>query len=158
MRIISILLKKDINERITSIKNTKKDIMGVILSAFLSLFVIGVFIFTFSFFTQTYAYIKVGYVTTTTQRVFEILTIFYLLLFLLLMFVGISKLNKNLIDVGNLTLLSMPITPFQIFVSKLFGVYLNLSITSVLISLPTFLMLIIEGLLSWPIIFVGFAL
>lgn len=153
MKIIQILLKKDFNERMANLKSTKKDIAGLVLNVFLTLFIIGVFVFAFSYFTQTYANIMIGYVTVKLERVFEILTIFYILLLVLLTFVGVTKLNKNLIDVGNLTLLSMPITPFQIFVSKLFGVYVELALTSILLSFSVFLLLILQGLLAWYTIF-----
>ena len=155
MNNIKILLKKDINERIANIKNTKKDIVGVILNVFLTMFVIGVFVFAFSYFTQTYANIKIGYFTYKAERTYEILTIFYSLLIILLTIIGVTKLNKNLIDVGNLTLLSMPISPFQIFVSKLFGVFIDLSITSLLTSVSIFILLVIQGLISWYLIFIS---
>jgi len=156
MNNIKILLKKDINERIANFKNTKKDIAGVILNVFLTLFVIGVFVFAFSYFTKSYSEIKIGYFTYKSERVYELLTIFYSILLILLTIMGVTKLNKNLIDVGNLTLLSMPISPFQIFISKLFGVFFELSITSLLISLPIFLLLILQGLISWYLIFIAF--
>ena len=155
MRIIGILLKKDFKERTSNLKNVKKDIAGSILNVFLSLFIIGVFVFSFSYFTKTYSSIKIGYITNKTDRVFEILTIFYAILFILLVLVGTVRLNKNLINVGNLTLLSMPITPFQIFVSEIVGVYFELVLTSIAISVPVFLLLVIQSLAPWFTIFIS---
>lgn len=153
MDIIKILLKKDYKERKTNLKNTKKDIAGLILNVLLTLLIVGAFVFAFAYFTKTYSSIKIGYITKKIDRVFEILSIFYALLLILLVAIGINKLNKNLIDVGNLTLLSMPITPFQIFFSKLIGAYIELSFTSLIVSIPTFLLLIIQGLINWYTIF-----
>lgn len=155
MNNIKILLKKDFKERLTQIKNTKKDIAGIVLNILLTMFVIGIFVFAFSYFTQTYSSIKIGYLTNRIERVYEIITIFYTMLFILLTIVGVTKLNKNLIDVGNLTLLSMPISPFQIFLSKIFGVLLELSITSLLISIPIFILLAIQNLIAWYIIIIS---
>ena len=153
MRVIGILLKKELGERVLNLKNTKKDIVGGILNILLTVFVLGVFIFAFSYFTSTYASIKIGYITDKSERVFELLTIFYVMLFILLAVVGIARLNKNLIDVGNLTLLAMPITPFQIFISKMIVVYFELALTSLIVTFPTILLLIIQGLLPWGVIF-----
>lgn len=155
MKNFKILLKKDYRERLSNLKNTKKDITGVVLSVLLTIFVVGIFVFAFSYFTNTYSSVKIGYLTNKVDRVFEILTIFYMLLFILLTFMGIFKLNKNLVDSGNLTLLSMPITPFQIFMSKIFGVYTDLAFTSLVISLPVFMLLIIQGLLNIGTIFLA---
>ena len=49
---------------------------------------------------------------------------------IVLVLAGISKLNKSLINVGNLSLLSLPVTPFQIFLSKLLMVAIDLIVTS----------------------------
>lgn len=155
MRIISILLKKDIKDRTSNFKNTKNDIIGVVLSIILTLFVVGVFVFAFSYFTDTYSNIKIGYLTNKSDRVFEILTIYYFLLLILLTALGITKFNKSLTDVGNKTLLSMPITPFQIFISKIAGIYLDLFITGLIVSIPVFIMLVVSGLLGIGSIFIA---
>ena len=126
MKIIGILLKKDLKDITSNLKNSKKDATGLILSLLLTIFVVSVFVFAFSYFTEIYVNIKIGYITDKTSRVFEILTIFYILLSILLCVLGLNKFNKSLNDVGNKTLLSMPITPFQIFISKIAGIYIGL--------------------------------
>lgn len=150
MKTIGILLKKDFRERLSGIKNSKKDVAGIILNILLTAIVLGVFVYAFSYFTNTYANIKIGYVTVVSERVFEILTIFYTLLFALICVMGVIKLNKNLIDAGNLTLLSMPVKPMQIYISKFCVVYIELLITSFIISVPTFILLIAQGLIGVP--------
>lgn len=150
-----VLLKKDFKEKISGYKQKGKDVKGLILNVFLTLFVVGVFVFAFSYFTQTYANIKIGYLTNIKERSYEIITIFYAFLIILLTIVGVVKLNKNLIDVGSLTLLSLPITPFQIFMSKTIIVYLELTLTSLLFSLSIFLLLTVQGLVAWWLILVS---
>lgn len=155
MRVIGILLKKELGERVSGLKNAKKDIVGSILNVLLTIFVLGVFISAFSYFISTYTSVKIGYITDKSERVFEIITIFFAMIFILLAIVGIARLNKNLIDVGNLTLLAMPITPFQIFISKMIVVYFELALTSLIVTFPTILLLIIQGLLPWGVVFVA---
>lgn len=155
MKMIGILLKRELNERITNIKNTKKDIAGTILNVFLTMFIIGVFVFAFSYFTETYANIQIGYITNNYERVYEILTILVALLLGILAVIGITRLNKSLIEVSNVTLLSMPITPFQIFISKLIIVYIELSLTSLAVSLPAFILLSIKGFIAWYVVLIS---
>ena len=151
--IIKILLKKEFGEKLSGLKNQKKDVFGSILNVILTLLVVGVFVFAFSYLANTYSSIKIGYVTNKPERVYEILTILFAVMLALLIIIGTSKLNKGLIEVGDLSLLSLPVTPFQIFISKLIVTYVDLFVTCIIVSLPIFVVFAVEGLLSWAIIF-----
>lgn len=153
MTIIKILLKKEIGEKVSALKHKKHDILDSILNIVLTLLVVGVFVFAFSYLTKTYSNVKIGYVTNKPERIYEILTIFFSVILLLMIFIGTSKLNKNLIEVGGLTMLSLPVTPFQIFISKLIIVYAELVLTCLVVSVPVFLVMVVEGLVSFGLIF-----
>ena len=153
MDVIKILLKKEFSERISSLKNKKKDIAGTIFNAVLILLVVATFAGVFMYLTKTYAVVKVGYITKTTDRIFEIFTVFYAILLVLLFVMGIAKLNKNLIGSGSLSMLHLPISPFQIFVSKLLLVYIELTLTCLVVSLPVAVLFAVQGFISgWAIL------
>ena len=103
MRVIGVLLKKDFTEKCANLKGKKKDVSGVILSLVLTLLLVGVFIAVLGFFAKTYVGVKIGYFSNEKERLYEILTLFYTFLFLLLILVGVAKLNRNLIEVSNVT-------------------------------------------------------
>lgn len=155
MKIISILLKKEISQKISGLKNKSKDVFGIILNVLIIAFLVGVFVFAFSYFVKTYANVKIGYFANVKDRVFEIITIFYFLLITLLTIIGISKLSKNLIEAGDMSLLALPVTPFQIFISKILGTYLNLAFTSLTLSLSVYIIVVVQGLLPVGAIFAG---
>lgn len=152
MRTFAILLKKEFSERLSNLKQKKKDIVGLIFNTVLLFAVVFAFIAVFVYLTKTYVSVKVGYITDKTARVYELCTIFFFVALLILIFMGISKLNKNLIDVGNLSLLSMPISPFQIFISKLFVAYIDLILSCFVITLPMSIIFVVQGFLSWWVI------
>ena len=158
MDIVKILLKKEFGERISNLKNKKKDIAGIIFNAVLILLVVSVFAFVFVYLTKTYAVVKIGYVTRTKDRIFEIFTIFFSVLLALLVFMGTAKLNKNLIGSGSLSLLHLPISPFQIFLSKLLLVYIELSLTSIIVTLPVAFVFAVQGYIVWWAILVSIPL
>ncbi len=153
INVIKILLKKEFGEKFSGLKNQKRDVFGAILNVFLTLLVVGVFVFAFSYLANAYSSIKIGYVTNKPERVYEILTILFTVMLLLLVIMGTTKLNKSLIEVGGLTMLSLPVTPFQIFISKMIVVFTELVLTCLIISIPLFIVFVVEGLLSWAIIF-----
>ncbi len=155
MKIIGILLKKEINQKISGLKTKGKDVFGVILNMLIIAFLVGVFVFAFSYFVKTYANVKIGYFANTKDRIFEIITIFYFLLFALLTVMGIARLSKNLIEAGDMSLLALPVTPFQIFISKILGVYLNLTATSLTLSLAFYILIAALGFLPASAIFAG---
>ena len=153
MDIVKILLKKEFSERFASFKNKRKDIAGMIFSAVLLLAVVGVFAAVFMYLTKTYAVVKIGYITKTKDRIFEVYTVFYTIVLVLLSAVGIAKLNKNLISSGNLNMLHLPITPFQIFISKMFLVYIELALTSLVLCVPVAILFVAQGYIAgWTIV------
>lgn len=158
MDMVKILLKKEFSEKLSNLKSKKKDIAGTIFSAVLIFAVIAVFAWVFMFLTNTYAVVKVGYITKTTERIYEIFTVLYAILLVLLTFVGIAKLNKNLISSGNLSLLHLPISPFQIFISKLLLVYIELALTSIIVVVPVSILFVIQGYIAWWAILVSMIL
>jgi len=158
MYMLKVLLKKEFGERISSLKNKSKDIMGNIFNVILLLTVVGVFVAVFMYLAKTYTQVKIGYVSNIDQRIFEVCTIFYFVLTLLLFAMGVVKLNKNLISAGNASLMHLPITPFQIFISKLIIVYIELVLTSCLMSVAVATLFVIQGFAAWWSILVAFAL
>ncbi len=153
MDIVKILLKKEFSERFTSLKNKKKDIAGTIFSAVLIFAVVAVFAAVFMYLTKTYAVVKIGYITKTKDRIFEVYTVFYAIVLVLLAAMGIVKLNKNLISSGNLNMLHLPITPFQIFISKMILVYIELALTSLVLCVPVAILFVAQGYVAaWTIV------
>lgn len=153
MNVIKILLKREFSERFSSLRNKKKDIVGSLFGAMLIFLVVFVFVAVFMYVTKTYALVKVGYVAQTSERIFEVLTVFWSIIAILLIVMGIAKLNKNLIGAGNASLLHLPISPFQIFVSKMIWVYIELFATCLILSVPVTVMFAIQGYVAgWAII------
>jgi len=153
MDIVKILLKKEFSEKLSNLKNRRKDIAGTIFSAVLLFAVVAIFAAVFMFLTKTYAVVKIGYITKTKDRVFEIFTVFFIIILILLSAMGIAKLNKNLISSGNLNMLHLPITPFQIFISKLILVYIELTLTSLILCVPVAIMFVSQGFVTgWSIV------
>ncbi|MBQ8615157.1 MAG: hypothetical protein IJ415_01150 [Clostridia bacterium] len=153
MDIVKILLKKEFSERLSHIKNQKKDIAGMIFNAVLLFVMIGAFVAVFMYLTKTYSVVKIGYITKTKDRIYEIYTVFYTIVLAVLTFMGIAKLNKNLISSGNLSLLHLPITPFQIFISKMIIVYIELMLTSLVLTLPVAILFATQGYIAgWAVL------
>lgn len=149
MDIVGILLKKEISERLSSIKNKRKDVAGMIFNALLILTMLGAFVAVFMYLTKTYAIVKIGYLTKTKDRIYEICTVFYTIITALLILMGVAKLNKNLISSGSLNMLHLPITPFQIFISKMLIVYVELTLTSLILTLPIMIIFAVQNYITW---------
>ena len=158
MNIVGILLKKEINERLSSIKNKRKDIAGIIFNALLILIMVGTFVAVFMYLTKTYAIVKIGYITRTKDRIFEICTVFFTIVAVMLAIMGIAKLNKNLIGSGSLNMLHLPITPFQIFISKMIIVYVELAVTSLCVTLPIMILFALQNYITWVAVVLSFVL
>ena len=56
-------------------------------------------------------------------------------------------------SISNVTLLSMPITPLQIYTAKMVGVYIDLFITAFVLSMPLCVLFVIWNLVKWPVVF-----
>lgn len=158
MDIVKILLKKEFGEKLSSMKNKRKDIAGMIFNAVLLFVMVGAFVAVFMYLTKTYAVVKIGYITRTKDRIYEIYTVFYTIVLVLLAVMGIAKLNKNLISSGNLSLLHLPITPFQIFISKMIIVYIELMLTSLVVTLPVAVLFAMQGYIMWWAVLVSVVL
>ena len=155
MAVKRALIKKDLTEKFSQYKGKNKDVGGILLNIILTLFIAGVFIIGVSFIAKTYINVKIGFISNKLERVYEILTLFFALQVVLLAISGVSKLNKNLIEVSNISLLAMPITPFQIYISKMVSVYLKLFLSSIIMTIPMFVMLVVWSLLPWQSILIA---
>lgn len=136
MKLIKLLFKRDLMENVSSLKK-KTDIIGLFSSMLLILLVYGVFIYVFNNFAKMYIATDFGNSLLSVERVKEIFTIAFTLVFVVNVIVGVKKMYNVLTDVkDNDVLIYQPINTGSIFIYKLLKVYLSQIASTVFIVLP----------------------
>lgn len=146
MRLVKLLFKRDILEEVSSLKK-KADIIGMISSLLLILVVYAVFIYVFRNFANMYMNTVFGDYGLVIERIKEIFTISFSIVFIINVIVGIKKMYNVLTDVkDNDVLIYQPINTGSIFIYKLIKVYLSQVLSTAFIILP--ITIVMDGLSS----------
>lgn len=135
---LQVLLKKQITEKLSKIKQGKNiDYLGIIISLTVSVFAILVVVFVFSEFIEKYIQIRIKNILDTKARQFEIMSIVYEAVLLVSIFSSVTKLNAAIFENDDRNiLLTLPIKPSTVFLSKLLTVLGQQAVFSMVTLLP----------------------
>lgn len=136
---ISVLLKKQLTEKLSAFKKDKKhaDYLGVLLSVLLVAGLIGVCVLVLSKFYAQYSKIRLYGVTDVAARQFELLTIIYSVIMLIGVLGGVKNLNFALYESEDRKIfVTLPIKSSDVFYSKLIVIYLKQVVTCALTVMP----------------------
>ncbi len=118
-------------------KDSKTDVVGIVLSLVITLFVAAVFIILLTTIATNYVAIKINKVEDPIGRASELLNVFYLLTMLAMTVMSAEKIRKTLTQEEDKRIfLRLPIRPQTIFLSKLTVLVLENFIVSLFIILP----------------------
>lgn len=124
---VGILLKKQLGD-ILPARNKRRFKLSAFLPMLLMLVlcagIIAAFVLIFSRFTNTYIEIKINRVPDIPSRQHELMTMAYAVLLVVFLISGINRLCYSLFENSDVNvLISLPFSAFDIFVSKLIGIY-----------------------------------
>ena len=119
MKNFLLLFKHERRALFPSAKNKKLDIIGGLLSAIVTLVVIGAFALMIYAVAESYVTIKVNKVIDPTARAHELLNALYTVIVVALGFMCLEKLRTNLVRKTDRALfLRLPIKQSTLFLSK----------------------------------------
>ena len=137
------ILKKQLNDLKPSniiVKNgkVKFEIFTSIFIAIVSFIMIGAVVYVLNAFTKSYCVIKINRVLDVLSREFELLNFMAIILFVSTFIYSVVEFEKKIFDSEDNSIFSyLPITSFEIFMSKGIMLYLK----EIIIVVPTFLII-----------------
>ena len=118
-------------------KKDKSDIVGSILSTLITLTVIGAFVLFLSVIAKNYVLVKMNKVLDIFGRAYELLNVFYSIILVALIFVGLENMRKTLTDnVDKKIMLRLPVKEEMLFLTKLLVLMLRNYILAFVIVVP----------------------
>ena len=136
MKQVGLLFQKDYIEFKSSLKE-RKDFKGIISSFLLVVLVYGVFIFVFNNFASIYTQTDFGNIAARGDRIKELFTLGFTVIFLVNVIVGVKRLTSQLMDSKNNNIwVYQPISSGALFLYKLIRVYASQVLSTLLIILP----------------------
>ena len=118
-------------------KKDKSDIVGSILSTLITLAVIGAFVLFLSVIAKNYVLVKMNKVLDVFGRAYELLNVFYSIILIALVFVGLENMRKTLMDtVDKKIMLRLPVKEETLFLTKLLVLMLRNYILTFVIVVP----------------------
>lgn len=113
------------------------DIAGFALSCLVTFVVVGVVILLMNVITDRYLLVQVGKVVDKESRALELLNLFYCISICFLVFVCVEKMRKTFTDKTDREIfLKLPISTYELFLSKFLVVFLSVFINSIIFVLP----------------------
>ena len=136
MKHVGLLFQKDYIEFKASLKE-RKDIKGLISSFLLVVLVYGVFIFVFNNFAHIYTQTDFGNIAARGDRIQELFTLGFTVIFIVNVIVGVKRLTSQLMDSKNNNIwVYQPVSSGSLFLYKLIRVYASQVLSTLLIILP----------------------
>lgn len=140
MNQLAILTKREFKQQfeLYQIKNKKyHNFLGNILSIIIVLCLLAAFTLTFYAFVKGYQDIKMNGVSTLKERQHEVLTIAYLIVIVIGVVNGMTKITKSfMLDESMKILVKLPVSAQTIFWSKFIVLYIHEILFSLLTILP----------------------
>ena len=136
---VGLLLKKQMQERLSYFKRNRKniDVMGMLLSLVLVALVVFVIVVVFKEFIQKYSTIRIDNVLDVRARLYEIMTIVYEAVLVVSIFGSVSSLTRAIFESDDRNvLIVLPVKPQAIFLSKMITVYFSQALLAVCVTLP----------------------
>lgn len=134
-----LLLKREISEFFFFRRRFSKkiDFMGLFLNIFLTLGITAVIVFVYREFVNVYTEVKIDGIIDKASRIKEILTLTYGLIIVTGVFVGIRKINKDILEGKDFNILvRLPLKPQSIFLAKLTALFINQVLITSLTLIP----------------------
>ena len=118
-------------------KQEKPDIVGTILSLFLTLVIVGVFGFLVYAVAKNYVVIKINKIEDPIARAHELLNLAYLVILVAMSLVGLEKMRKTLTQTkAKEMFLRLPVKQSTMFLSKLSVLAISNYLVTLLLILP----------------------
>ena len=136
---VGLLLKKQMQERLSYFKRNRKniDVMGMLLSLVLVALVVFIIVVVFKEFIQKYSTIRINNVLDVRARLYEIMTIVYEAVLVVSIFGSVSSLTRAIFESDDRNvLIVLPVKPQAIFLSKMITVYFSQALLAVCVTLP----------------------
>ena len=136
---ILLLFKKDLAEQTSMFRQrgVRKDIVGAISSLVLLALVYGTFIYVFAEIAKIYVDLTFADANATHNRVWELTTVVYAVVFVINIIVGVTKIHSSFAnDKDGNVLICQPISVWTIFFYKLIKIYFSQVASSALVLIP----------------------
>lgn len=136
---ILLLFKKDLAENTSMFKQrgVRKDIVGSISSLLLLALVYGTFIYVFYELAKMYVDLTFAVTNAHKDRVLELTTIVYMIVFVINIVVGVGKIYSSIAtDKDSDVLICQPISVWTLFFYKLIKIYFSQVVSSALVLIP----------------------
>ena len=145
-----LLVKHEIKNTYRLKKTNEFDVFNFIFSTLITIFVATVFFFILYKLTDTYVHVKVNGEYNIALRSMEVLTIYYAFILVIGVFFTMLRLDKVLFKKNDI-LLSLPIRPESIFVSKIVALFITqvLSIALLIVPVNLILFMIIKAKITF---------
>ncbi len=118
-------------------RGVRKDIVGTISSLLLLALVYGAFIYVFAEIAKIYVDLTFADVSSSHNRVLELTTIVYAIVFVINIVVGVTKIHSSIAsDKDGDVLICQPISMWTIFFYKLIKIYFSQVVSSALVLVP----------------------
>lgn len=136
---ILLLFKKDLAENTAIFKQrgVRKDVVGSISSLLLLALVYGTFIYVFYELAKMYVDLTFAVTNAHKDRVLELTTIVYAIVFVINIVVGVGKIYSSIAtDKDSDVLICQPISVWTLFFYKLIKIYFSQVVSSALVLVP----------------------
>lgn len=136
---ILLLFKKDLAENTAIFKQrgVRKDVVGSISSLLLLALVYGTFIYVFYELAKMYVDLTFAVTNAHKDRVLELTTIVYAVVFVINIVVGVGKIYSSIAtDKDSDVLICQPISVWTLFFYKLIKIYFSQVVSSALVLVP----------------------
>lgn len=136
---ILLLFKKDLAENTAIFKQrgVRKDVVGSISSLLLLALVYGTFIYVFYELAKMYVDLTFAVTNAHKDRVLELTTIVYAVVFVINIAVGVGKIYSSIAtDKDSDVLICQPISVWTLFFYKLIKIYFSQVVSSALVLVP----------------------
>ena len=124
--LLGTLLKKQWRERSAAFRKGNFDAVGFIFRILLTFAFVAVFVVFFGKFLDIYLNITLNGVLDTTERLYELLSIVYIVVLIAMVISGISQINRALFAADDMKIMAaLPVGARTLYVSKLTYIYLG---------------------------------
>lgn len=131
VKLTNVLLKKEGTEFWNKLKSQKTDVLGFVLKILIFAGYIAIFVSIFNRFSDIYLNVKIYGVKDYGKRAYEMLTMLYNAIFIIMIISGAVQLNKLLFREENVLFSAMPIPDTSLYFSKIISVYIRQLIVSI---------------------------
>ncbi len=131
-------------------KKDRSDVVGSLLSIFVTLAIVAMFVYFLSIIVDKYLDIKINKILDPIMRSYEVLNILYLFIIIVCVCVCLEGMRKTFTDkTDKEILLRLPVSEQSLFLSKILVLLIKMYIVSALLVLPINAIVFVALQTSW---------